>query len=73
MAYLGLDVDGKRGTAGSKTQEGGRQGPGQVDEVFLLDSHVGCNVQCADEKKKKRVGEPVRVRVGVGDSSVAGR
>ena len=58
MAYLGLDVHGKRGTAGSETQKGGRQGPGQVDEVFLLDSHVGCNVLAG--KKKKSVGEPVR-------------
>ena len=62
MAYLGLDVHGKRGIAGSETQKGGRQGPGQVDEVFLLDSHVGCNVLAG--KKKKSVGEPVRVRVG---------
>lgn len=42
-AYLGLDVDCKRGTASGKAHDGGRQRPGEVDEALLLDSHVaGC-------------------------------
>jgi hypothetical protein len=37
---LGLDVDGKRGTAGSETHNVRGQGPGEVDEVLLVDSHL---------------------------------
>lgn len=40
LAYLGLDVHSKRGTAG-KTHRRGRQWPGEVNEVFLIDSHIG--------------------------------
>jgi len=37
--YLRLDVDSKRGTAGAVAQNAGGERPGEVDEVFLFDSH----------------------------------
>jgi len=41
QAYLGLDVDGERGTADSKAHGSGSQRTGEVDELLLFDSHAG--------------------------------
>jgi len=42
QTHLRLDVDGKRGTAGTKAHESGRKRPGEVNEVLGIDCHDVC-------------------------------